>query len=199
MVQRLPARYRKPAGLFPSFELYSGGRLGVDSRARPGQKLLILLDALQPAGITTLALDPNNLLPMLGAAAEVNPLLPVQVIESGALAYLATVITPVSNAAYGTPIVRAKLIREDGTTLTSEVNMGNLQILPLESGQTARLELRPLRNADVGLGPGRAGAVDVVGSSLGVVIDARGRPLRLPSNAAERAKLHKKWLKTVGG
>lgn len=199
MVQRLPGRYRKPAGLFPPFELILAGGSVLTHAPALGQKLLILLDALQPAGITTLALDPNNLLPMLGAAAEVNPLLPVQVIEAGALAYLATVIAPVSNAAYGTPIVRAKLIREDGTTLTSEVNMGNLQILPLESGQTARLELRPLRNADVGLGPGHAGAVDVVGSSLGVVIDARGRPLRLPSNPAERAKLHKKWLKTVGG
>jgi hypothetical protein len=119
--------------------------------------------------------------------------------DAGALAYLATVISPVSDSAYGTPIVRAKLIREDGTAMTSEVNMGNLQILPLDSGQTARLELRPLRNADVGLGPGRAGAVDVVGSSLGVVIDARGRPLRLPSSAGERARLLKKWLKTVGG
>jgi hypothetical protein len=159
----------------------------------------MLLDGLQPAGITTLALDQNNLLAMLGATAEVNSLLPVQVIDAGALAYLATVISPVSNASYGTPIVRVKLIREDGTEMSSEVNMGNLQILPLDSGQTARLELRPLQRADVGLGPGRAGALDVIGSSLGVVIDARGRPLQLPSNAGERIKLLKKWLKTVGG
>lgn len=199
MVQRLPERYRNQSGLLPSFEpILVGGAVLTDAPSL-GQKLLMLLDGLQPAGITTLVLDHNNLLSMLGVAAEVNSLLPVQVMDTGALAYLATVISPVSNAAYGTPIVRAKLIREDGTAMTSEVNMGNLQILPLESGQTARLELRPLRNADVGLGPGRAGAVDVIGSSLGVVIDARGRPLRLPSNAAERIKLLRKWLKTVGG
>lgn len=199
MVQRLPERYRNQSGLLPSFEpILAGGAVLTDAPSL-GQKLLMLLDGLQPAGITTLVLDHNNLLSMLGVAAEVNSLLPVQVMDTGALAYLATVISPVSNAAYGTPIVRAKLIREDGTAMTSEVNMGNLQILPLESGQTARLELRPLRNADVGLGPGRAGAVDVIGSSLGVVIDARGRPLRLPSNAAERIKLLRKWLKTVGG
>lgn len=199
MVQRLPERYRNQSGLLPSFEpILAGGAVLTDAPSL-GQKLLMLLDGLQPAGITTLVLDHNNLLSMLGVAAEVNSLLPVQVMDTGALAYLATVISPVSNAAYGTPIVRAKLIREDGTAMTSEVNMGNLQILPLDSGQTARLELRPLRNADVGLGPGRAGAVDVIGSSLGVVIDARGRPLRLPSNAAERIKLLRKWLKTVGG
>lgn len=199
MVQRLPERYRNQSGLLPSFEpILAGGAVLTDAPSL-GQKLLMLLDGLQPAGITTLVFDHNNLLSMLGVAAEVNSLLPVQVMDTGALAYLATVISPVSNAAYGTPIVRAKLIREDGTAMTSEVNMGNLQILPLDSGQTARLELRPLRNADVGLGPGRAGAVDVIGSSLGVVIDARGRPLRLPSNAAERIKLLRKWLKTVGG
>ncbi len=199
MVQRLPGRYRRQGGLLPSFELIVAGGAVLTHAPSLGQKLLMLLDGLQPAGITTLILDQNNLLAMLGAAVEVNSLLPVQVMDAGALAYLATVISPVSDSAYGTPIVRAKLIREDGTAMTSEVNMGNLQILPLDSGQTARLELRPLRNADVGLGPGRAGAVDVVGSSLGVVIDARGRPLRLPSSAGERARLLKKWLKTVGG
>lgn len=199
MVQRLPGRYRKPGGLLPSFEPILAGGAVLTNAPSPGQKLLMLLDGLQPAGITTLVLDHNNLLAMLGAAAEVNSLLPVQVMDAGALAYLATIIAPVSDAAYGTPIVRVKLIREDGTSMTSEVNMGNLQILPLDSGQTARLELRPLRNADVGLGPGRAGAVEVIGSSLGVVIDARGRPLRLPTNAGERIKLLKKWLKTVGG
>lgn len=199
MVQRLPGRYRRSGGLLPSFELIVAGGAVLTNAPSLGQKLLMLLDGLQPAGITTLILDQNNLLAMLGAAVEVNNLLPVQVMDAGALAYLATVISPVSDSAYGTPIVRAKLIREDGTAMTSEVNMGNLQILPLDSGQTARLELRPLRNADVGLGPGRAGAVDVVGSSLGVVIDARGRPLRLPSSAGERARLLKKWLKTVGG
>lgn len=77
--------------------------------------------------------------------------------------------------------------------------MGNLQVLPLESGQTARLELRPMARADVGLGPGRATAVDVIGSSLGVVIDARGRPLRLPNEPAQCRELVKKWLETVGG
>jgi hypothetical protein len=199
MVQRLPGRYRRRSGLLPLFEPILAGGAALTNAPSLGQKLLMLLDGLQPAGITTLVLDQNNLLSMLGVAAEVNSLLPVQVMDAGALSYLATVVSPVSNADYGTPIVRVKLIREDGTAMTSEVNMGNLQILPLDSGQTARLELRPLRNADVGLGPGHAGALDVIGSSLGVVIDARGRPLHLPSHAAERIKLHQKWLKTVGG
>jgi hypothetical protein len=199
MLQRLPGRFRPRTGLLPAFEPILAGGAAITGAPTSGQKLLMLLDGLQPPGIATLALDQNNLLAMLGASAEANNILPIQVIDSGVLAYLATVISPVSNASFGTPIVHAKLVRDDGTEMTSEVKMGNLQVLPLESGQTARLQLRPLLRADVGLGPGRAGEVEVIGSSLGIVIDARGRPLRLPTDPAQRRGLAKKWLATLGG
>jgi hypothetical protein len=39
----------------------------------------------------------------------------------------------------------------------------------------------------------------VVGGVLGVVIDARGRPLALPEDPTRRRELIKKWLWTVGG
>ena len=198
MLKRLPAHFKPHAELLPSFEPILAGGAAITGAATLAQKLLMLLDGLQPTGISTFALDQYNLLAMLGASVEVNSLLPVQVIDAGALAYLATVISPLSDAGFGTPIVRAKLIREDGTEMTSEVKVGNLQILPLETGQTARLQLRPLHHADVGLGPGRAGEVEVTGSSMGIVIDARGRPLRLPAEPAQRLSLAKKWLATLG-
>jgi hypothetical protein len=198
MLQRLPGRLRQSNGLLPPFEPILASGAAITGASSAAQKLLMLLDGLQPAGIATLALDQNNLMAMLGASAEINSLLPVQVIDSGALVYLATVISPVSNASYGTPIVRAKLISEDGSEIVSEVKMGDLQMLPLENRQTARLQLRPLQRADVGLGPGRAGEVEVTGSSLGVVIDARGRPLHLPSDPVQRRDLAKKWLTTLG-
>jgi hypothetical protein len=198
MIQRLPGRLKPRNGLLPSFEPILAGGAAITGAATLAQKLLMLLDGLQPTGISTLALDKYNLLSMLGASVEVNSLLPVHVIDSGALSYLATVISPICNASYSTSIVRARLIREDGSEMTTEVKMGNLQILPLETRQTARLQLRPLQNADVGLGPGRAGEVEVTGSSMGVVIDARGRPLRLPSDVGQRRFLAKKWLATLG-
>jgi hypothetical protein len=200
MAGRLPHALRGRDGLLPSFDPILASGAAITGAATPGQKLLMLLDGLQPTGIATLTLDQNNLLAMLGAASELNSILPIQVIDSGALAYLATVIAPLSQAAYGTPILRAKLIREDGSQLSAEVKMGDLQILPLESGQTARLELRPLRRADIGLGPGKGADLPEVPSSLlGIVIDARGRPLHLPVEADQRRELLKTWLTTVGG
>ncbi len=199
MVGHLPPFLRGRDGLLPPFEPILASGATITDAATSGQKLLMLLDGLQPTGIATLALDQNNLLSMLGAASELNSILPIQVIDAGALAYLATVISPVGKANFGTPILRAKLVRENGTQQATEVKMGDLEILPLENGQTARLELRPLRRADIGLGPGKGADLDVPGSLLGIVIDARGRPLHLPAEADQRRELLKKWLTTVGG
>jgi len=185
--------------LTPFFEpiLASGGALS--DAPTPGQSLLLLLDAIQPVGITSIILDQNNLLPSLGAAAETNQLLPVQVLESGAFMSLGTIISVISSVNYGTPVLRARLTYEDGSNSHAEVKFGGLEILPLGMGQTARLTLRPLHRSDIGNGPGRNAVVQVVGGTMGVVIDARGRPLALPEDPVRRRELFKKWLWSVGG
>lgn len=186
-------------GLLPLFEpILAGG--GVLSEApSPGQSLLLLLDALQPVGITSIILDQNNLLPLLGAAAEANHLLPVQVLESGAFMSLGTIVSVISSASYGTPVLRARVIYEDGSDAYAEVKHGGLEILPLGMGQTARLTLQPMQRSDIGNGPGRNATLQVTGGVMGVVIDARGRPLALPEDPVRRRELIKKWLWLVGG
>jgi hypothetical protein len=67
-------------------------------------------------------------------------------------------------------------------------------------GQQAVLELRPLRHFDVGLGgPGKGGKRRVSGGLAGLIIDARGRPLRLASHAKQRQSQNQQWLWDVGG
>ena len=131
--------------------------------------------------------------------AEVNSLVPVQALDSGVLSYLATVVSPVSSASPGAAVLQAKLIKDDGSELAEEINMGDIKLLPLEPGENARLQLRPVQRADVGLGPGRAGEVDVSGSALGIVLDGRGRPLRLAADTAQRCALAQKWLASLEG
>jgi hypothetical protein len=41
--------------------------------------------------------------------------------------------------------------------------------------------------------------VRVTGGAAGVVIDARGRPLRLAKDPGKRRELHKKWLWNLDG
>ena len=187
------------ADLMPPLDLILAGGGVVSEGASLGQSLLLLLDAIQPIGVMPILLDQNNLLPSLGVAATRNSYLPVQVIESGAFIGLGTVVSVNTTAEYGEQVLRAKLAYSDGTEVRSEVKFGGLEILPLPGGQTAQLSLQPLRRADAGLGPGRSGVVPVTGGAMGVVIDARGRPLQLPADPVRRRELVKKWYHTVGG
>jgi hypothetical protein len=164
-----------------------------------GHSLLLLLDAIQPVGILPILVDQNNLLPLLGAAAARNNHLPVQVLDSGAFTGLGTIVSVVASASYGQQVLRAKLTYSDGTDARADVKFGGLEILPLPSGQSARLSLQPIGRADAGLGPGKSGGITVTGGAMGVVIDARGRPLQFPSDPVRRRELIKKWYYTVGG
>ncbi|MFN8411059.1 MAG: glutamate mutase L [Anaerolineales bacterium] len=180
--------------------LVGGGALS--DASRPGQSLLLLLDSIQPVGVSTVIMDQNNLLPLLGAAASQNNILPVQVMESGAFLSIGTVIAPVVSTSYGTTILRAKLTYENGTEARVELKYGSIETLPLASGEVGKLTVQLMRNADIGFGPGkssREGFIEVTGGALGVVFDGRGRPLDLPSDAVRRREIIKKWNWTLGG
>lgn len=190
---------RMQPDLLPWFEpIIAAGR--VFTRApHAGHTALMLLNGLQPVGVTTLALDQNNLAASLGAAAEVNPLLTIQALDATNFLNLGTVITPVGRAAQGTPVLRVKVSYANGSETTVDVKFGSLEIIPLPVAQAARLQVQPLHRFDVGMGgPGMGGKVDVVGGALGVIVDARGRPLALPQDPARRIELMKKWLWTLG-
>lgn len=194
-----PGRGHVVTGAMNPLDLIIAGGGAIGDGMSLGQGLLMLLDAIQPVGILPILVDQNNLLPMLGIAAARNNYLPVQVIDSGAFIGLGTVVSVVGSAKYGEHILRAKLTYSDGTDARADVKFGGLEILPLSSGQSARLSLQPLQRADAGLGPGRSGGITVTGGALGVVIDARGRPLQFPSDPVRRRELIKKWYYTVGG
>jgi hypothetical protein len=188
------------SNLLPHFELILAGGSVLSHAPTYGQSLLILLDALQPTGISTVILDKNSLLPALGAAAEINSILPVQALETGAFVNLATVVSPISSARYGTSILKATLRRADGTVSETEVKQGGFKVLPLHAGETAELILQPLHRANIGRGSGRKIKTKVGGSAIGIVLDGRGRPLaELTSDDVRRRELIKKWLWTLGG
>ncbi|NJN80378.1 MAG: hypothetical protein HC797_07860 [Anaerolineales bacterium] len=188
----------KPS-LTPLFEPILAGGGALSDASRSGQSLLLLLDGLQPVGITTIILDQNNLLPLLGVAASQNNILPVQVLESGAFLSVGTVVSPVVSARYGASILKAKLNYENGAEATIDLKFGSLETLPLASGETGKLTIQTSYGADVGFGPGRGGNIPVSGGALGVVFDGRGRPLDLPSDPVRRRELIKKWNWTLGG
>jgi hypothetical protein len=166
----------------------------------PGYAALALLDALEPTGITTMVLDPHGLSPSLGAASGPIPMLTVHVLESGSYISLGTVVSPVGRTRPGRKILTLQLEPEHGReAVAGEVRMGQLAVLPLRQGEYARLTLRPERGIDVGFGgPGKAGALRIAGGALGLIIDARGRPLVLDADPARRRDANEKWLWDIG-
>jgi hypothetical protein len=194
-----PRSTKTASGLLPAFEPIIASGSALDEAPTPAHGLMLLLDSIQPAGITTIILDRNNLLPLLGAAAERNSLLPVQVLDSGAFQSLGTIVSFAGSAHEGAPIARARMVYDNGSEALADVKFGGLELLPLSHGQNARLSIQPHHGINAGFGPGRAGTLTVSGGLMGVVFDGRGRPLRLPTDPGRRREQLKKWLWTVGG
>ena len=176
----------------------SGGVLA--HAPRPGQAALMVLDGLQPIGVSTLVLDTYGLAPALGSVAAIKPLAAVEALDSGGFVNLATVVSPVGRARRGDTILKVRISYEDGGEFSVEVRYGDLEVLPLLPGQRAVLELHPKRHFDVGLGgPGKGGKRRVNGGLVGLIIDARGRPLRLSREPEQRQAQMQQWLWDVGG
>ena len=73
------------------------------------------------------------------------------------------------------------------------VAAGDVCVLPLPTGEQARVELRPSRSMDVGAGPAKPVTATVTGGVVGVVIDARGRPFTLPAAEDDRKRTAEQW------
>ncbi len=166
---------------------------------RPGQALLMALDALQPVGLFAVALDKYGVLPALGLLAAYEPLATVQVLEGGALVDLGWVVAADGPAEPGQSAVRVVVEGEKQGRLEIDVLSGEIEVLPLAPGESAELTLRPSRGVDVGFGRGRSKKVTVHGGSVGLVVDARGRPLKLPEDDEERGRRLRQWQWAMGG
>jgi MutL protein len=182
-------------GLLPWFEPIIASGSVLTKAPNRSQVLMMILNGIQPTGVTTIAVDRNNLAPSLGATAAVAPLLTIQSLDTSNFVNLCTIISPVGNASPGTEILRVRMTTDDGQETELEVKNGALAAIKLPAGQAGTLHLTPLHRFDVGMGGfGRGGQVKVVGGALGVIIDARGRPLRLQAEPSRRRESHNRWL-----
>jgi hypothetical protein len=159
----------------------------------------MLLDGLQPAGICRLALDRLGLAAMAGAVAAVNPLAATQILEQDALFHLGTVIAPRGAAGEGTTALTVKLEHSDGRAMEVRAPFGSLCVIPLPAGQRASLEIQLAKRFELEGGT-RARTVtrEVEGGALGIIIDARGRPLLRARELAEQQASMRRWLSQVG-
>lgn len=150
---------------------------GVLSHApRMEQTARMMIDAFEPEGITELAKDSIFMMPHLGVLASVHPRAAMEVFEKDCLISLGTVIAAVGTGKPGKPCFRYQ-VSSSGLDESGEMHAGEFRILELPVGETARVELQPTRKFDLGAGPGKPVTREVRGGTVGLLLDARGRPL----------------------
>ncbi|MDO9085611.1 MAG: glutamate mutase L [Anaerolineaceae bacterium] len=164
----------------------------------PSELTLILLDSIQPKGITNLFLDQHGILPILGSIAVDNPLLPIQILEGQAITLLAKVFSVQSKAKNDTPILKIKIEYKDGTFLEEQIIKGSITKLPVTPGQFVKIFFDPIGNIDLSqFGKNIEKGLVVQGGLCGVIFDTRTRPISLPKKTSERIDLIKKWRKNL--
>jgi hypothetical protein len=198
--QSWPGEGDRRSSLLPAMEPIIAGGSVLSHTPHPGYAALALLDALQPVGVSTLVLDPYGLAPGLGAIASLAPIVTVQVLGSGSFISLGTVIAPTGRGRLGRPMMRYELVKEGtGERLAGKVKVGELVVLPLQPGEVGRMIVRPERGFSVGFGlGGRGGRLRVTGGAVGLILDGRGRPLRLPYDPNELIQYNRRWLEDIG-
>jgi len=170
------------------------GSGGVLSHApRREQAALMMLDAYQPEGITMLAVDSIFMMPQLGILSTVMPEAAAQVFERDCLIKLGTVIAPTGTAKEGQT---ACVLDIQGKAL--EIPYGTIRVLPLDVGERVHVTITPARGLDVGAGKSRPLSAEVEGGVVGLIVDARGRPLCLPAQDDIRIAKILQWMEAFG-
>jgi len=169
-----------------------GGTGGLLSHApRRAQSALILLDGFQVEGIVNLIQDSVFMMPHLGVLSTVHPKAAMEIFEKDCMVRLGTCLAFRGNGQGKVASLRINM--PDGRTLDEEVESGTIKRIPLGVGEKADIEINPTRRFDIGSGGGHRFSAKAEGGEVGIIIDARGRPLTLPENASDRRKKLIEW------
>jgi len=185
-------------GAPPDYRTVIGSGAALTRTGSPGLSALLLLDALQPAGVTALFADPHGLAPALGALARVQPEAVVQTLDSGGLERLGTCVSLTGQPRAGRPALRVKVTYENGSVVEEQVAGGHLWLCPLAEGESAQVDIRVLARGAAVNGRGRL-RLQLIGGRAGLVFDARGRPLPLANTPAGRAAQMPQWIAQAAG
>jgi hypothetical protein len=111
--------------------------------------------------------------------------------------YLGTCIAPIGQGKDGDLCADYEMTWPDGTITKEQLRFGELRLCPLESGKQATITVQPAKGVNMGAGAGVAMTKEIHGGVVGILLDGRGRPLRLPADQQGRVVALTKWFKAV--
>lgn len=182
----------------PPFKLIIGAGAGLTRAGNPGYGALLLLDALQPVGAALLQTDPYGLVAALGALAHLNPEAVVQVLDGSGIERLGAAISVSGRPAANRAALKVKITTESGEVIRHDVPGGHLWVYPLGVGKHVKVDARAVGRG-LSIGGRRRWRGEVEGGSVGIIFDARGRPLPLAADARGLAAQLPQWIAEVTG
>ncbi|MBL8054994.1 MAG: glutamate mutase L, partial [Nitrospira sp.] len=175
------------------------GSGGILSHApRRIQSMLMMVDAYEPMGCTRLSVDSIFMMPHLGVLSTINEKAATDVFVRDCMVYLGTCVAPIGQGKDGDRCADYQMTMPDGKTIGDQLKFGELKLYPLESGQKATITVQPAKGVSMGAGAGVAVTKEVHGGVVGLLLDGRGRPLKLPGEQQARVASLTKWFDSVG-
>ncbi len=142
---------------------------------------LLLLDAIQPWGVTEIYVDVSSIMPHTGMLLDSNREAALQILSKACLRKLGTCVAAKGKAEEGVEALTVSMSTSEGVSMEETIAFGELKTFPLGADELARIEVSPTRRFDVGVGRGRRLEATVTGGENGVIVDARGRPIVIPA------------------
>jgi uncharacterized protein (TIGR01319 family) len=174
------------------------GSGGVLSHApRRSQAMMMMIDAFQPQGVTMIAVDSIFMMPHLGVLSTINEKAATEVFEKDCLIYLGPCISLTNSGKHGSHCLDCSITYSDGKKLEDSLLFGEIKVFELKEGEKAEVEVTPARQFNLGEGKGQKITKEITGGVVGIVIDARGRPLDLDSSKGKEPLPERllKWIK----
>lgn len=174
------------------------GSGGILSHApRRIQSMLMMVDAYEPMGCTRLSVDSIFMMPHLGLLSTINEKAATDVFVRDCMIDLGTCVVPIGQGKDGEVCADYEITWSDGRNTKERLKFGELRLFPLESGKQATIKIQPAKGVNMGAGSGTAVTKDVHGGIVGLLIDGRGRPLRLPTDQQGRVAALTTWFDAV--
>ncbi len=80
---------------------------------------------------------------------------------------------------------------------SGEIQYGDIKLLPLGPDETASISIEPAKTFDAGAGNGKKVQAEVLGGTVGLFLDGRGRPLDVPQDHNRSKPMIDNWVKAV--
>jgi uncharacterized protein (TIGR01319 family) len=174
------------------------GSGGILSHApRRVQAMMMLMDAFEPVGMTELFVDSIFMMPHLGVLSTVREDAAAQVFLRDCLVPLGLCVAPRGKARPGDPVLSYVVRSEEGEEREGSLQFGEVRLVPLPSGTKVALAATPARGFDLGQGEGRRVTASINGGVVGVVLDGRGRPLRVERDQGRRNSQLQEWARAM--